>query len=889
MKRLVFSLILFCLCYGKCVAQRIEISLNDGWLFTKEQYLVFEKNNLIKWQSIRLPHTWNRADVMDDEPGYYQAACWYKKNIRVNNSYKNKNLFLFFKGVNQVAEVYVNGKWAAIHKGGYTGFYVQLNGLLHFDGVENKNEIIVKVDNSINKNIPPLSADFTFYGGIYRDVFLVATDAVHFSTKDDASCGVYLSTPVVNKQMAILQIKSIITNNAFQSKKIKISSAIVDADAKEIVQKDSVFTVPSSADISLQQSCMVQQPNLWSPENPYLYSVRTRITDVSNNEVLDEIVNPLGFRWFNFDANKGFYLNGKPYKLIGTGRHQDFKNLGNALPDEIAINDMQALKKMGGNFVRISHYPQDPVLLHACDRIGLLASVEIPVVNEITESEEFYKNCIDMQKEMIKQNFNHPSVIIWCYMNEVLLKPHFTNDQQRQKIYYTNIEKLAKKLDSVTRAEDPYRYTMIANHGDFDRYRSVGLTAIPMIVGWNLYNGWYGGSFKGFADFLDKHHMGLTDKPLIVSEYGADADPRIRSTDPVCFDKSVEYATFFHQYYFKEMMKRPFVAGGVVWNLSDFNSEMREETMPHINNKGLQTSDRTPKAPYYFYQSQLSKLPYVKILDDNNEVRSGVADSTEKQCYQTIYIASNQDSLEVIVNGQSIGFQKVIDGIAVCNIPFVDGANSIQAFTSNADNKCLDKTTIQFTLHPYVYNTQNFKDINILLGAKRYYTNELTKQVFIPDQVYRKGSFGSIGGIAFKSSTNGRLPYGTDNNIVNTENDPVYQTQCVGIDEYRFDVSPGKYVLTLLFAELQGRGARELVYNLSGNNKNENSEERIFNVWVNDELFLENFNIASQYGIATAVDEKMIVHVKDANGLRIKFKAIKGLSVLNAIQLKKLF
>ncbi|MEI9956219.1 MAG: glycoside hydrolase family 2 TIM barrel-domain containing protein [Ferruginibacter sp.] len=224
-------------------------------------------------------------------------------------------------------------------------------------------------------------------------------------------------------------------------------------------------------------------------------------------------------------------------------------------------------------------------------------------MNEITESEAFYQNCKNMQVEMIRQNYNHPSIIIWCYMNEILLKPHFTNDKERQKIYFAAITKLAQSLDSITRKEDPYRYTMIANHADFTKYNDNKLTTIAMITGWNLYSGWYSAKQEDFPAFLDRHHEKLPNQPFMITEYGADADNRIRSVAPLRFDKSVEYTTKFHQFYITEIMKRPFVAGSVVWNLADFNSETRTETMPHINNKGLLTWDRIPKDPYYLYQA----------------------------------------------------------------------------------------------------------------------------------------------------------------------------------------------------------------------------------------------------------------------------------------------
>jgi beta-galactosidase len=861
--------------------------INDDWEFTKDKYVVGNNaaNQSIKWQPAHLPHTWNTDDVLDDIPGYYRGTAWYKKRLLINKSLEGKQLSLFFEGVNQVTEVFVNGKKAGSHTGGYTGFYIPVSDFIHFD---KENEIIIKVDNSFNQNIPPLSADFTFYGGIYRDVWLIATDPVHFSLGDGGGNGIYITTPLVNSKKATVNIKALLSGFGNNARNIKIKSIVRDKNEKavgtavlEVAQaqwKDSSF---------IQQVIQVNHPELWSPESPYLYKVYTEIRDAVSGKLLDGVTNPLGFRWFHFDAANGFFLNGKSYKLIGTSRHQDYKGLGNAVPAELARKDVEWLKKMGGNFLRIAHYPQDPVILRACDSLGILASVEIPIVNEITETDTFYTNCIRMQQEMIKQNYNHPAVIIWCYMNEVLLRPHYTNDKERQKIYYSAITQLARSLDSVTRKEDPYRYTMMAHHGDYNRYRNIGLVNIPMIVGWNLYSGWYGSALHDFPAFLDTFHQNYPDKPMVVSEYGADADPRIRSMEPVRFDKSVEYTTKFHQYYLTEMLKRPFVAAAMIWNLADFNSETRTESMPHINNKGLLTWDRVPKDPYYYYQAMLSKTAFIKIL--GTQPAEGVADSSGAFCLRPLQVAANTKELELFINGKSSGKQPVENGLCEWKIPFNNGANTIEVKGEKDGKLYSDEAIIQFCLHPYRLdnNTVPFRPMNILLGANRYFT-DAQQQVWIPDQEYHEGSWGYIGGKVFKVRGNGRLPYGTDKNIAATNDDPVYQTQRIGIEKYRLDIPPGEYELTLHFAELLGGQVKELPYNLSDSDRIEPNGQRIFDVFVNGKLVLPGLNITAQYGPATAVTKTVKLDVRDNKGIEIDFKAIEGEPVLNALQIKRI-
>jgi len=865
-------------------AQREVFPLNDGWQFTKDKYVIDAANN-IAWEPVSLPHTWNIADVMDDKPGYYRGVAWYRKMLLPNKNLSGKDIYISFDGANQETTVFINEKKAGEHIGGYTAFTVQVTSFINPDSA---NEILVKVDNSHNRNIPPLSADFTFYGGIYRQVSLIAVNPIHFSLDDHGSRSVFISTPVVSNSNAEVNIRYNVTNKNSAAEKIWISSTIYDAKGKKVIEIAEKIMIKAGQNNKGEQFIKtVSHPKLWSPGHPYLYTIITKIINAKTGITLDEIKNPLGFRWFHFDAAKGFSINGKPLKLIGTSRHQDYKGMGNAVPGTLARKDVTLIKEMGGNFLRVAHYPQDPAVLQACDEIGILTSVEIPIVNEITESDSFYHNSEQMQVEMIRQNYNHPSLIMWCYMNEVLLRPQFNDNKERQKIYYASIAKLAKRLDSITRKEDPYRYTMIAHPGDFNRYRDAGLIDIPMLVGWNLYSGWYGANLNDFPVFLDRFHKDYPNKPMMVTEYGADADPRIRSNEPVRFDKSVEYATNFHQYYYKEIMKRPFVTAAMIWNLADFNSETRNESMPHINNKGLLEWDRKPKDPYYYYQAMLLKKPFVKIL--GSVLRSAVADSGTTIAYQKLQVAGNTGKINLSVNGRIQDEKQIEDGIAEWQLPFTSGNNIIEVRASKNGKQVADKAVIAFNVQAYELadNKIPFKQLNILLGAKRSFIDS-SNQLWLPGKEYRKGSWGHIGGKPFGLVNNGRLPYGTDKNILGTDDDPIYQTQQTGIQAYCFDVPPGNYELILYFAELQGGKVKNLLYNLSDPVKDENTVKRIFNVTVNNIPLLQNFNMQKEYGTAKAIVKKTKLAVGDSDGITIAFTAVEGEPVLNAVQLKKL-
>lgn len=460
------------------------------------------------------------------------------------------------------------------------------------------------------------------------------------------------------------------------------------------------------------------------------------ITDETTGQILDEVSNPLGFRWYRFDPNEGFFLNGKPLKLIGTSRHQDYPGMGNALPDAMHVKDVELLKEMGGNFLRVAHYPQDPAILQTCDRLGILASVETPVMG-FTDSEAFASSAKQQHLEVIRQSYNHPSVIIWSYMNEMLLRVPFANDSTKQQNYLSHLAGLAQELEDLTRKEDSERYTLIPNHNAWEIYNKVGLTKIPKLVGWNVYFGWYYGTFDDFGEFMDKHHRELPDKPILITEYGADADNRVHSTNPIKFDKSVEYTMAYHQASLKAILDRPFVAAGMVWNLNEFNTSVRSETLPNINPKGIMTYDRKEKDPYRFYKANLIKTPYIQLGAKEWNRRTAVADSEKDLVYSsTVQVFTNQPTVTLSLNGQKIGDADSKQGIATFNVPFTNGLNQLVATASVNGTIISDQADIMFTLiGQKLINAQlPFSELNVSLGDSRIFFDEKTGQNWLPEQ-----------------------------------------------------------------------------------------------------------------------------------------------------------
>ncbi|MDE5690939.1 MAG: beta galactosidase jelly roll domain-containing protein, partial [Alistipes sp.] len=558
------SVLFFALMPLAPLAARERYTINEAWRFSKgSPYGAFLPGaDDAAWETVDIPHTWNAADADDDVPGFYRGPGWYRKRFFLSEAAAAGQVYLCFEGVDQFACVWVNGHFAGKHAGGYTRFVVDITPFV----APGENLVAVEADNRHDPDMPPLSADFTFFGGIYRDVGLLLTDKVHIAPTDMASSGVYLSTPRVTAQSAEVDIRTLVANRSGREARVRVEHRIFAPDGSEAARAEQELVVaPGQTAEPVCRGIRIADPQLWDLDAPNLYRVLTRIIDADGTE-LDCVSDPLGLRWFEFDPDKGFSLNGRPRKLVGTCRHQDYEGRGWALADAMHERDIRLLKQMGGNFLRVSHYPQDPVVLEMCDRLGILASVEIPVVNAVTESDAFLDNCVRMVREMIRQDFNHPSVIIWAYMNEVLLRPPY-KEPERLATYYKAVERVARALEDAVRAEDPSRYTMMAYHNAPEAYAAAGLTRIPMIQGWNLYQGWYEKDIARFEKILDRLHAEYPDKVLMVTEYGADVDQRVHSFAPEQFDFSHDYALVYHRHYLREIMRRPFVAGSAVWNL----------------------------------------------------------------------------------------------------------------------------------------------------------------------------------------------------------------------------------------------------------------------------------------------------------------------------------
>lgn len=887
MKKLFYIFILLFIVGWVQAQQRVVYTINDGWKFTKGSPFEAQLTGCddSSWETVNIPHTWNDKDADDETPGFYRGPVWYRKQLFIDKSQEGRRAVIYFEGANQEVRFYLNGQFVGEHKGGYTRFCFDITPHLRY-GQENL--FAIYVNNVYNPNIPPLSADFTFFGGIYRDVYLQFMNPVHIAANDYASSGVYIRTPEVNNSAASVEITTLLTNDMSQPTEIRVENIICDADGKEVKKTQAeVKLAAGETKTDISKKIKIDSPRLWDIDDPYRYMVYTRILDKRKGTLLDEVVNPLGLRWFKFDSEKGFFLNGKGRKLIGTARHQDYFQKGNALRDELHVQDVLLLKEMGGNYLRVSHYPQDPVIMEMCDKLGIVTSVEIPVVNAVTETEEFLHNSVEMAKEMVRQDFNRPSVMIWGYMNEIFLRRPYTEGKQLED-YYRFTEKVARALEATIREEDPSRYTMMAYHNMPQYYEDAHLTEIPMIQGWNLYQGWYEPDINEFQRLLDRAHKAYKGKVLMVTEYGPGVDPRVHSYQPERFDFSQEYGLVYHKHYLNEMMKRPFIAGSSLWNLNDFYSESRVDAVPHVNNKGVVGLNREKKDVYWFYKTALSRRPILVIGNREWKSRGGVVNTAQKECIQSVPVFSNAEEVELFVNNKSLGKKKIENNYALFDVPFVGGENLLEAVAVTGDNKLRDILRIQFQLVGSQLKDEAvpFTELNVMLGSPRYFEDRAANVAWIPEQEYKPGSWGFIGGTSYRRQTGFGTMLGSDIDIHGTDMNPIFQTQRVGIKSFKADVPNGEYSVYLYWAELESDKEREaLVYNLGADSEQTFAGNRSFGISINGTTVSDDFNVARDYGYARAVIKKFVITVKDGKGVSVDFHKKEGEPILNAIRI----
>lgn len=652
--------------YTPPATHRVDVNMDDGWRFIRADVPGAQEPGFddAAWTFLSLPHTWNNLDGEDGRTNYYRGPGWYRKHFIVDSAYVNRQLFLKFDGAFSATEVWVNGQRLGEHRGGFAAFVFDATAALK-TGADNV--IAVKVSNAYDRYIPPLSADFTFFGGLYRDVHLLVTDRLQVSPLDYASPGVYLKTTDVSAKSAQLEVTSVISNAAPDAATATIRAVVVDANNRTVATLQKAVTLPAATAANVVESTTIRHPHLWDARrDPYLYHVFVEVRH--GNQVVDVVKQPLGFRWFNIDPNKGFFLNGHYYDLHGTSLHQDWLSKGWAIGNAEREKNFALLKELGATALRLSHYEHNDNTYDLADRDGVVLWTEIPLINYITHEPAFYANAKQQLTELIHQRYNHPSVVCWGIFNEVTLKkgPEVTN--------------LISQLAELAAQEDPTRPSACAIAGKDDQPSNW----YSKVCAFNKYDGWYNGKLKDFAPAMDRVHAHYPTRCIGVSEFGAGASIIQHSEDPVKQPPPKgkphpeEYQNLFHEVYWQAMKQRPYIWCKFMWTLADFASDDRNEgDTPGRNDKGLVTYDRqVKKDAFYWYKANWNPEPMVYIT--GHTFTNRLSDSVTAKVY------SNCDSVELFLDGASQGVRTSTNCIFTWPITLQSGENAVRAVGKKA-------------------------------------------------------------------------------------------------------------------------------------------------------------------------------------------------------------
>lgn len=657
------SVVLFMLYGMSMFAQRQDILLNNDWNFRFSHQV--QKGTEVR---VDLPHTWNAQDALSGKIDYKRGIGNYEKNLFIRPEWKGKRLFIRFEGVNNIADVFINRRHIGEHRGGYGAFIFEITGKVEYG---KENSILVRVNNGEQLDIMPLVGDFNFYGGIYRDVYLLITDETCISPLDYASPGVRLIQDSVSHRYAKVRAIVDLSNGSSGNQEVELNVRLLDGQR---VVKEGTKNVNLSGNEVMQQELTfeIDQPHLWNGrQDPFLY--QAEVTLFRNGQMVDRVTQPLGLRFYRIDSDKGFFLNGKHLPLKGVCRHQDRSEVGNALRPQHHEEDAALMLEMGVNAVRLAHYPQATYFYDLMDKNGIIVWAEIPFVGPggyndkgFVDLPAFRANGKEQLKELIRQHYNHPSICVWGLFNEL-------TELGDNPVEYI------KELNVLAHQEDTTRPTTSASNQMGD------LNFITDAIAWNRYDGWYGGTPADLGKWLDRMHKDHPKICIAISEYGAGASiyhqqDSLVKTVPTSWWHPENWQTYYHIENWKTISSRPYVWGSFVWNMFDFGAAHRTEgDRPGINDKGLVTFDRkVRKDAFYFYKANWNREePMLYLTGKRNTVRT--------QRLQTITAFTNLSGAELFVNGKSYG-KAIPDSYAILewkNVELEPGENEIKVVSTN--------------------------------------------------------------------------------------------------------------------------------------------------------------------------------------------------------------
>ncbi|WP_194765834.1 glycoside hydrolase family 2 protein [Tamlana sp. I1] len=692
----------------KSKQERHKTNINNDWLYLENNTPnIDDALKQETWQPINLPHSWNALDATDLEPGYRRTGSWYKKELHIPAVISGQIYQLYFEGVNITSEVYMNGKKVGGHIGGYIGFNVNITQAIS----AGKNNILVRVDNGYNPEvIPSQKSDFFIYGGITRDVWLETLPAEHLSN-------LKISTPQVSVSSAEIKAEVSVSNPKHSA--LKVKATLLDTEGNT-VQTETFDVTENTSEIHFKN---IVNPKLWDTKKPNLYTLKVALLE--NDVIKDEISDRVGFRWFEFKEHGAFYLNGKRLLLRGTHRHEEHAGVGAAMSNAQHRADMELIKEMGTNFVRLAHYPQDPEIYKACDELGLLVWDELPWCRGGLGNAAWKKNTKTMLKEIIEQNYNHPSVIIWSLGNEMYWLPDFEggDNTEHMNAYLQELHDYAHQLD-------PSRKTGIRKY-----YEGADIVDV---FSPSIWSGWYSGSYKSYQKAIDLYkaeyrhflhaeyggssHLGRHTENPITGEGEIQADgweEAIVQTDVANIaqigDWSENYIVDLFDWHLRISENDSTFVGNIQWAFKDFGTPLRpENAIPYMNQKGLVDRANNPKDAFYVFKSYWNKTDSFTYIESHTWTERQGPKGTNRD----VSVYSNCPEVELFLNGKSLGTkQRNIKAFPAAglnwNLSFNEGENNLVSVGKTKDGK-----TVKDELKINYRYTKNNKAIGLKLDYK---------------------------------------------------------------------------------------------------------------------------------------------------------------------------
>jgi beta-galactosidase len=853
---------------------RVSVDLSRGWHFRQADGLSDVQSGVFddsQWTAIDIPHTWNRIgnEGFERSPlsNNVQGVGWYRLRFKVPSSSKASHYFLEFDGVSAIADVWVNGRYLGKHAGAFSRFRFDASAAIDPSG---ENLLVVKADNSrpqpgsSTEHVIPLSGDFFIFGGIYRSVRLIVTNPVHADMLDYGGPGLYARAIVANSKSATVRVSATLINDRTHLQTVVVETRI-ESDAKGIIASESQRVSASpTRPLKLDTTLHIDHPRLWQGmKDPYLYKLVMTVRSIQGRD-LDQVVQPLGLREFKFDSNKGLFLNGEHLFLKGASMHQDRALKGWAISRADQTQDFDLLREMGGNSVRLAHYQHDQYSYELADALGFVVWAEIPLVNKVSfdgssASPELTANIRQQLLELIRQNYNHPSIAVWSIANEIDL----TATQVRGP---SKAATLLQSLDLLVKKEDPSRFTTLADcceagivtptdAASAPAPRRDAIVGIADTVGYNRYFGWYMGRFDDFGSMLDEAHARHPALPIAVSEYGAGAaltqhtdDPAGGPINPHGRPHPEEFQNWYHEVSWNALRARDYLWAVFIWNMFDFSSDSRREgDLTDVNEKGLVTHDRrTRKDAFYFYRANWSSLPTLHLVGRRYDDRPyGVVG---------VKAYSNAPQARLWLNDTDQGMQACVGGICLWHaVHLLPGSNQLRATAEINGTALID--AMQWTF------SGSDDRVRIKAGDISGYASK-AGQRYGSDNYFDGGTAGGI-----------NAPDPSSDRVTVAADDPgMYDSFRAGAFSYRVPVPSGRYQVTLKFQEpvVDAVGVRE------------------FDVLINEKIVLERFDIFAAAGGALKGVDRTFEATSGDNGMVIAFRPVKGGALVSALSITPL-